>query len=161
MGKDNKPLIVKDDDYFMGIAIAEAKKALKTKDVPVGAVVVKDGKIIAVGHNLKEKKGIATLHAEVVAINRASRKLRSWYLDGCTLYVTLEPCVMCAGAVINARVDRVVFGTLDYRFGCCGTLYNLPTDERFNHRAAVDSGVRTEECAALLKDFFKGLRNKK
>lgn len=142
----------------MRLAIKEAQKALKTKDVPVGAVIVKDGKVIAKGHNEREKLNDATAHAEIVAIRRANKKLKTWYLDGCTLYVTMEPCVMCAGAIINARIERVVFGASDFRFGCCGTLYNLPQDSRFNHRAQVEGGVLSEECAKLLTDFFKKLR---
>ena len=148
------------DEQFMLIALQEAKKALKTKDVPVGAIIVKDGKIISKGHNEREKHNDATAHAEIVAIRRANKKLKSWYLDGCVLYVTMEPCVMCAGAIINSRIDKIVFGASDFRFGCCGTLYNLPEDERFNHRARVVSGVLHEQCAKLLTDFFKDLREK-
>jgi tRNA(adenine34) deaminase len=148
------------DEEYMLIALNEAKKAKKTRDVPVGAIIVKDGKILAKGHNEREKYNDATAHAEVVAIRRANKKLKSWYLDGCTLYVTMEPCVMCSGAIINARIERVVFGASDYRFGCCGTLYNLPTDTRFNHRAEVEGGVLQKECADLLIDFFKQLREK-
>lgn len=123
--------------------------------MPVGAVIVKDGKIISKGHNEREKHNDATAHAEIVAIRRANKKLKSWYLDGCVLYVTMEPCVMCAGAIINSRIDKIVFGASDFRFGCCGTLYNLPEDERFNHRARVVSGVLHEQCAKLLTDFLK------
>ncbi|HHW90459.1 MAG TPA: nucleoside deaminase [Clostridiales bacterium] len=148
------------DEQFMLIALKEAKKALKTKDVPVGAVIVKDGKIISKGRNEREKYNDATSHAEIVAIRRANKKLKSWYLDGCVLYVTMEPCVMCAGAIINSRIEKIVFGASDFRFGCCGTLYNLPEDERFNHRARVVSGVLGEQCAKLLTDFFKELREK-
>jgi len=146
------------DEEYMQLALKEAKKALKSKDVPVGAVIVKDGKVIAKAHNEREKHKDATGHAEIIAIRRANKKLKSWYLDGCTLYVTMEPCVMCAGAIINARIDKVVFGASDFRFGCCGTLYNLPTDTRFNHRAEVVSGVMHEQCAKPLTDFFKKLR---
>ncbi|HEY8423538.1 MAG TPA: tRNA adenosine(34) deaminase TadA [Clostridia bacterium] len=146
------------DEAYMRLALEEAKKALKSKDVPVGAVIVKDGKVIAKAHNEREKHDDATAHAEIVAIRRANKKLKTWYLDGCTLYVTMEPCVMCAGAIINARIDKVVFGASDFRFGCCGTLYNLPQDTRFNHRAEVVGGVLSDECAKLLTDFFKKLR---
>lgn len=146
------------DETYMRLALEEAKKALKSKDVPVGAVIVKDGKVIAKAHNEREKHDDATAHAEIVAIRRANKKLKTWYLDGCTLYVTMEPCVMCAGAIINARIDKVVFGASDFRFGCCGTLYNLPQDTRFNHRAEVVGGVLSDECAKLLTDFFKKLR---
>ncbi|HEY8418845.1 MAG TPA: tRNA adenosine(34) deaminase TadA [Clostridia bacterium] len=149
------------DEAFMRLALKEAQKALKTKDVPVGAVIVKDGKVIAKAHNEREKLNDATAHAEIVAIRRANKKLKSWYLDGCVLYVTMEPCVMCAGAIINSRIEKVIYGAQDFRFGCCGTLYNLPEDTRFNHRAQVFGGVLAEECAKLLTDFFKKLRDKK
>jgi len=149
------------DEAFMRLALKEAQKALKTKDVPVGAVIVKDGKVIAKAHNEREKLNDATAHAEIVAIRRANKKLKSWYLDGCILYVTMEPCVMCAGAIINSRIEKVIYGAQDFRFGCCGTLYNLPEDTRFNHRAQVFGGVLAEECAILLTDFFKKLRDKK
>jgi tRNA(adenine34) deaminase len=146
-----------DDEKFMRECIKEAKKCLKYGDVPVGAIVVKDGEIIAHAHNEREKTNLSTSHAEVLAINRASRKLNNWNLSGCVLYVTLEPCVMCAGAIISARLSRVCFGAYDLRFGCCGTLYNLLND-RFNHRAPVSGGVLKDECEALLKDFFGAVR---
>jgi tRNA(adenine34) deaminase len=149
------------DEKFMRLALKEAQKALNTKDVPVGAVIVKDGKVIAKARNEREKLNDATAHAEIVAIRRANKKLRSWYLDGCVLYVTMEPCVMCAGAIINSRIEKVIYGAADFRFGCCGTLYNLPEDSRFNHRAQVLGGVLAEDCAILLTEFFKKLRDKK
>lgn len=146
------------DEEFMRVAVEEAGAALASKDVPVGALVVKDGKIIARAHNEKELRQDPSAHAEVLAIQRAAQALGTWYLDDCTLYVTLEPCVMCAGAIINSRIKRLVFGAYDFRFGCCGTLYNLPTDTRFNHRAEVEGGILADECAQMLKDFFKKLR---
>lgn len=147
------------EEIFMAECIKEAKKCSKWGDVPVGAIVVKDGEIIARAHNEREKNNLATSHAEVLAINKACKKLGNWNLSGCELYVTLEPCVMCSGAVISSRVDRVVFGAYDKRFGCCGTLYNLLND-RFNHRANVRGGVRQEECENLMKGFFVKLRKK-
>ena len=147
------------EEIFMGECIKEAKKCAKWGDVPVGAIVVKDGEIISRAHNEREKNNFATSHAEVLAINKACKKLGNWNLSGCELYVTLEPCVMCSGAVISSRIDRVVFGAYDKRFGCCGTLYNLLND-RFNHRANVRGGVRQEECENLMKGFFAQLRKK-
>ena len=146
------------DEKFMRAAIKEALKTAGTDDVPVGAVIVRDGKIIARGRNVKEARRDATAHAEMLALLRAQKKLNDWRLLDCTLYVTLEPCAMCAGAVINCRLDRLVFGAYDKRFGCCGTLCNLPADPRFNHRAAVEGGVLEQDCAELLRKFFKDKR---
>jgi len=146
------------DEKFMSIALAEAKRALAHDDVPVGAVIVKNGAVLAKAHNLKERKNLCTAHAEIIAIERASRKLGTWYLDGCEMYVTLEPCAMCAGALINSRIDRLYFGAFDSRFGCTGSIYNLPADTRFNHRLEVKGGVMQSGCAELLKAFFKTLR---
>lgn len=146
------------DDMFMKKAIAEAKKALKYDEVPIGAVIVRDNEIIAKGYNKKVIKNNTILHAEIVALQKAMEKVGDWRLNNCTLYVTLEPCPMCAGACINARVKRIVFGAFDPKAGCCGTLYNLPQDKRFNHRAEVLGGVREVECANLLRDFFEKRR---
>ena len=145
-------------EFFMKKAIMQAKAAGKKGEVPIGAVVVKDGKIIARAHNLRESKKDPTAHAEILALQRAAKKLGGWRLFDCTLYVTLEPCPMCAGAIINARLDEVVFGAYDPKAGCCGTLYNLPTDDRFNHRPKVTGDVLNTECAQLLSDFFKQRR---
>ena len=152
-------MIIKDDHYFMNKALLQAKVAYKKGEVPVGAVVVKDGAIIARGYNLRESTNDPTAHAELLAMKRASKKLNSWRLSGCTLYVTLEPCPMCTGLIINSRIDKVVFGAYDQKAGCCTTLYHLATDERFNHRAEVLGGVMEEECAKILSDFFKEKRN--
>lgn len=146
-----------DDIYFMRQAIKRAKKAASIGEVPVGAVLVKDGKIISSGYNLREKKNNSLLHAEIIAIDRACKKLGVWRLEDCTLYVTLEPCPMCAGAVINARIKRVVFGGYDYKAGVYGSVFNI-TDYKFNHKYEVTGGVLEEECAALLSDFFAQLR---
>lgn len=143
---------------FMKMAINEAMKAAAEDEVPVGAVIVKDGKVIAKGHNTRQKTQNAVNHAEVVAIQKACKKLGSWRLDGCDLYVTLEPCPMCAGAVINSRMRAVFFGAADPKAGCAGTLCNLPADERFNHRAQVCGGIMSDECAKLLSEFFKKKR---
>ena len=145
---------------FMRSAIKEAEKAVKEDEVPIGAVIVMDGKIIARAHNKMEKTQLATAHAEILAINKACKKLKSWRLDGAELYVTIEPCAMCAGAIINSRISNVYFGAYDQKAGCTGTLYNLPVDERFNHRANVEGGIMQQECADLLSDFFKQKREK-
>jgi tRNA(adenine34) deaminase len=145
------------DEKFMREAIAEAKRAA-ADEVPVGCVIVRGGELIARAANEKETRALATAHAEMLAIERASAFIGNWYLEGCTLYVTLEPCAMCAGAVVAARVDRVVFGAYDKRFGACGTLLNIADNAGLNHRARVTGGVLQEECAALLSDFFKSKR---
>ena len=145
-------------DFYMREALHEAKKAAKINEVPVGAVIVRRGKIIARAHNLKEKKGNALLHAELIAIKKASRAVRDWRLCECDIYITLEPCPMCAGALINARVNKIFFGAYDEKWGCCGSLYNLPADTRFNWRPEVLGGILQDECAAILKDYFKRKR---
>lgn len=154
-------MVYKDDSYFMLCALKQAKKAYSLGEVPVGAVVVKDGKIIARGYNLREKSNDPTAHAELIAMKKAAKKLNSWRLSGCTLFVTLEPCPMCSGVIINSRIDKVVFGAYDEKAGCCTTLYHLCNDERFNHRAEVLGGVEQEKCASILTEFFKEKRNKK
>lgn len=148
----------KDDYYFMQKALKQAEVAYKKGEVPVGAVVVKDGKVTSRGYNLRETTNDPTAHAELLAIKKASKKLDSWRLSGCTLYVTLEPCPMCSGVIVNSRIDRVVFGAYDQKAGCCTTLYHLCNDERFNHRAEILGGVMEEECAKILSDFFKEKR---
>ncbi len=139
-------------------ALLQARVAYKKGEVPVGAVVVKDGEIISRGYNLRESTNDPCAHAELLAMKKAAKKLNSWRLSGCTLYVTLEPCPMCTGLIINSRIDKVVFGAYDQKAGCCTTLYHLATDERFNHRAEVLGGVMEEECAKILSDFFKEKR---
>ncbi|SES42071.1 tRNA adenosine(34) deaminase TadA [Salipaludibacillus aurantiacus] len=152
--------IQKDID-FMREAINEAKKARSLGEVPIGAVIVKKSEIIARGYNQREQNQAATAHAELLAIERACQSQRSWRLEGCTLYVTLEPCPMCAGAIIQSRIDRVVYGASDPKAGCCGTLMNLLDEPRFNHQSPVKSGILAEETGQLLTDFFRGLRAKK
>ena len=146
-----------DDIYFMKKALAQAKRAYDIGEVPVGAVIVKDGKIIARAFNGRETKKSATAHAELCAIEKACKKLSSWRLCGCTLYVTLEPCVMCAGAIINARLDRVVIGTKDPKAGAMGSVTDINLLP-LNHRPVTDLGILEEECGKILKDFFAGLR---
>lgn len=145
------------DEKFMSAALAEARLAAREGEVPVGAVVVKDGRIIARGRNAREQSRVATAHAELLAVENACRALKSWRLEGCTLYVTLEPCPMCAGAIINSRVSRVVFGASDTKAGAVTSvacLFHMP----FNHSPAVTCGVLENECSQLLAEFFKRMR---
>ena len=146
---------------FMREAMREAQKAARMGEVPVGAVIVREGRILARASNLRETRGDPTAHAEMEALRTASRLLEGWYLHGCTMYVTLEPCPMCAGALLQARLDGLCFGAYDLKAGCCGSLYNLPEDTRFPHRMQVTGGILAEECAALLKGFFVARRAKR
>jgi tRNA(adenine34) deaminase len=146
---------------FMRAAIEEAEKAAAIGEVPIGAVIVRGGEIVGRGYNLRETKKDPTLHAEMIAIREASERLGGWRLIGCTLYVTLEPCPMCAGAIVQSRIEQVVYGASDPKAGCAGTLMNLLDEPRFNHQVPVVEGVLAEECGQLLKDFFRHLRHKK
>lgn len=147
-------------EYWMRLAIEEARKAEAIGEVPIGAVIVRGGEIIGRGYNLRETTHDATAHAEMIAIREASERIGAWRLLDCTLYVTLEPCPMCAGAIVQGRVPLVVYGTPDPKAGCAGTLMNLLQEPRFNHRTELIEGVLQEECAALLSDFFRGLRQR-
>ncbi len=146
------------DDELMGLAIEEAKAATEHGDVPVGAIVVIDGEVVASRHNERELTNDPTAHAEVLAIRDAAEAVGSWRLDGATIVVTLEPCAMCAGAILSARMARVVFGAADMKAGATGSLYHLGSDPRLNHEFETQHGVRAEECAALLTDFFAARR---
>lgn len=146
-------------EKYMKIALKEAKKAYNKLEVPVGAIIVKDGEIIAKAHNLKETKTDTTKHAEILAIQKASRKLKSWRLLDCEMYVTLEPCSMCAGAIINSRIKKVYIGALDEKTGAAGSVLNLFEDYTFNHKVEIEKDVMKKECESILKDFFKMLRN--
>ena len=148
-------------ERFMKEALKEAKKAYKKLEIPVGAVIVKDGEIIARAHNVKEEKNDATKHAEILAIQKASKKLETWRLNDCEMYVTLEPCSMCAGAMIQARLKKVYIGTMDEKTGACGSVLNLPKDYKFNHIVEIEYGILQPECEKILKDFFKELRKLK
>ena len=145
-------------EKFMKEALKEAQKAYEKLEVPVGAVIVKDGKIIARGHNLKETKKDTTRHAEIIAIEKASKKLGAWRLLDCEMYVTLEPCSMCAGAMINSRIKKLYIGALDEKTGAVGSVLNLLEDYKFNHNIEVEKGILKEDCEKILKDFFKDLR---
>lgn len=148
-------------EKFMKEAIKQAKKAYEKEEIPVGAVIVKDGKIIARGYNKKEEKKDTTQHAEIIAIQKASRKIGAWRLQDCEMYVTLEPCAMCTGALIQARLKRVYIGTMDPKTGACGSVLNLLEDYKFNHKVEVETNIMQKECEKILKDFFKYLRSKK
>ncbi len=147
------------DEYFMNRAIALAKEAAKEGEVPVGAVVVLDGEIVGTGRNRRENEKNALAHAELEAINEACRALGGWRLWKCDMYVTLEPCPMCTGAIINSRIKRLVYGASDYKAGSCGSVVNL-FSLPYNHKPEVVAGLKGEECAALLSNFFKSLRKK-
>jgi tRNA(adenine34) deaminase len=146
--------------HWMIEAIQEANRAAALLEVPIGAVVVRNGEIIGRGYNLRETSQDPTAHAEMIAIRQASEHLEAWRLLECQLYVTLEPCPMCAGAIVQSRIPQVIYGTTDPKAGCAGTLMNLLQEERFNHRVDVINGVLHEECAALLTNFFRKLRSK-
>ena len=141
-------------EKFMKEALKEAKKAYEKLEVPVGAVIVKDGKIIARGHNLKETKKDTTRHAEIIAIEKASKKLGAWRLLDCEMYVTLEPCPMCAGAIINSRISKIYIGTDDEKTGACGSKLNLLEDYKFNHNVQVQKYILKEECSRHFERFF-------
>ena len=151
----------KTKEYFMKEALKEAEKAYNKLEVPVGAVIVKDGKIIARAYNQKESKTDTTKHAEIIAIQKASKKLKSWRLIDCEMYVTLEPCTMCAGAIIHSRIKKVYIGAMDEKTGAVGSVLNLFEDYKFNHKPEVEKGILKEDCESLLKQFFKELRKLK
>lgn len=148
-------------EKFMKEALKQAKKALALEEIPVGVVIVKNGNIIARGYNKKEIKQNATRHAEIIAIEKASKKLKNWRLIDCEMYVTVEPCVMCAGAILSSRIKKVYIGTDDNRMGAVGSVLNLFEDYTFNHKVEYEKGILKNECESLIKDFFKFLRNKK
>ncbi|MBP5256606.1 MAG: nucleoside deaminase [Clostridia bacterium] len=148
-----------EDERFMSLALGEARAAAAEGETPVGAVIVRGGEVIASAHNTRETSKNALHHAEILCIDRACRRLGGWRLPGCALYVTLEPCPMCAGAVINSRIERVVFGARDGKAGSFGSVTDL-SSLPYNHRPEIKGGVLAEECAALLSDFFTGLRSK-
>lgn len=149
------------EETYMKEALKEAKKAYEKLEVPVGAVIVKNGEIIAKAHNLKETKSDTTKHAEIIAIQRASKKLNSWRLLDCEMYITLEPCSMCAGAIINSRIKKIYIGAMDEKTGAAGSVLNLFEDYTFNHKVKIEKNVLKDECEKIIKDFFKKLRNDK
>lgn len=149
------------DEFFMKEAIRQAKKAEKLMEVPIGCVIVYEDKIIARGYNKRNLKKTTLAHAEIIAIARAGKVIGDWRLEDCTMYITLEPCQMCAGAIVQARMKRVVIGSRNAKAGCAGSVLNLLQEERFNHQVELTDGVLEEECSALLSDFFKELRKTK
>ena len=148
----------REDVKFMKEALKQAQKALALGEVPIGAVITMDGKIIGRGYNRRNTDHTTLAHAEITAIRKANRRIGDWRLEGCTLYVTLEPCQMCAGALVQSRIDRVVIGAPSLKSGCGGTLLNILQNNEFNHQAAIDTGLLQEECTAILQQFFKELR---
>lgn len=141
-------------DHWMRLAMGEAQSAARQGDVPIGAVVVRDGELVAAAHNRREADADPTAHAEILALRASAEALGTWRLHGCTLYVTLEPCAMCAGATVLARLDRLVFGADDPKAGAVGALYDIPRDPRLNHQVQVVRGIRAAECGQVLKEFF-------
>lgn len=149
------------EEKFMKEAIRQARKAYALDEVPIGCVIVYEGKVIARGYNRRNTDKNTLAHAELIAIRRASRKLGDWRLEGCTMYITLEPCQMCAGAIVQARVSRVVVGSMNPKAGCAGSVLNLLQMEQFNHQVELTTGVLEAECSEMLSGFFKELRQKK
>ena len=153
--------IVKYMRNFMIDALEEAGKAMAKGEIPIGAVVVKDGEIIGRGYNLTESLKDPTAHAEVIAIKEAAKTLGGWRLTGCTMYVTVEPCSMCAGALVLSRISKLYIGTMDPKTGACGSIFNIVSCNKLNHEIQIETGVMQQECSGIMKDFFKELRKKK
>jgi tRNA(adenine34) deaminase len=149
------------DESYMRVALDEARAAAAAGEIPVGAIVVANDAVLARAHNLREERQSALAHAEILAIETASARLKSWRLEECTIYVTLEPCIMCVGAILQARIARLVFGCLDPKAGAVESLYRLCEDTRLNHRLPVTGGILTEDCSRILSDFFSDLRKGK
>ena len=150
-----------EDEKFMKEAIKQAKKAEAIGDVPIGCVIVHDGKIIARGYNKRNRDKTVLAHAELLAIQKASKKVNDWRLEDCTMYITLEPCQMCAGAIVQARIPKVVIGAMNPKAGCAGSVLNILQIDKFNHQVEIERGILEEECSQMLSDFFKELRRRK
>ena len=149
------------NDYdYMGLALEQARLAYELGEVPIGAVLVMNGEVVAAAHNRRETWHDGTAHAEIIAIQAACKKILRWRLTGATLYVTIEPCPMCAGALVNSRIDRLVYGSADYKAGAVESIFNVVQNDALNHRLEVTAGVRAYECAALMKEFFRERRRK-
>lgn len=150
-----------ENEKYMKEAIKQAKKAAVIDEVPIGCVIVNGGKIIGRGYNRRNTDKSTLAHAEIIAIKKASKKIGDWRLEDCTMYVTLEPCQMCAGAIVQARIPKVVIGSMNPKAGCCGSILNLLQVDRFNHQVEMETGVLGEECSEMLTDFFRELRIRK
>ena len=148
------------DERYMRLALDQARLAAVHGETPVGAVMVRDSEVIGTGYNLTRRLQDATAHAEMLAMRRAAERLGHWYFERCTLYVTLEPCIMCAGALVLARLERLVFGAAEPKFGGCGSIFNIIREKRLNHRMEVTGGVLEKECSELMRDFFRDIRDK-
>ena len=149
------------DEKWMSVALEEARIAFEMGEIPVGAVIVRGDEELARAHNLCETRGLATAHAEILCINKASKKFKSWRIENAEMYVTVEPCAMCAGAIVNARINKVYFGAFEHKSGCAVSKYPILTDAGLNHSTEFVGGVEEETCANLLKNYFKGKRNEK
>ena len=152
--------LIREHELYMRKALFEAEKANLEGEIPIGAIIIKNGHIIGKGYNQSENLNDPTAHAEMLAITSAANTIKNWRLDGCIMYVTKEPCPMCAGALINSRISMVVFGMYDEKEGCCGSLYQICQDIRFKHQLAVRGGILQEICKKLIQDFFKKIRKK-
>lgn len=148
------------NNYFMKKALKQAEIAYQKEEVPIGCVIVKDGKIIASAYNMREELNDPTAHAEIIALQDASEILEGWRLTGCTMYVTIEPCSMCAGAIVNSRIDKLIIGSMDKKAGACGSILNIVQNDKLNHRVEMITGVMEQECSNIMKNFFKDLRKK-
>ena len=146
------------DEFYMNEALKQAKKAMKINEVPIGCVIVHNGKIIARGYNRRNTDKSTLAHAEIIAIRKAGKTIGDWRLEDCVMYVTLEPCPMCAGAIVQARIPRVVMGTMNSKAGCAGSVINILQLEKLNHQVEIEKGILQEECQKIMQDFFKELR---
>ena len=158
--KDREAIIKGMEEKFMKEALKEAKKAYDNGEIPIGAIIVKDGKIIARAHKKKEEKNDATKHAEIIAIQKASKKVQGWRLENCEMYVTLEPCMMCTGAIIQSRIKKVYIGAMNEKLGYCGSVLNLLEYNKYDYKVESETGILQKECSKIIRDFFTGLRKK-
>lgn len=156
----NDTIIFMNDEYYMKEALKQAKKAYAIDEVPIGCVIVYDGKIIARGYNRRTIDKSTLAHAEIRAIRKACKVIGDWRLEDCTMYVTLEPCPMCSGAIVQARIPRIVIGCMNPKAGCCGSILDMMHEKRFNHQVDVTTGIMEKECSSLMKNFFKDLRSR-